>query len=316
MDDSQSAESPEERRGLPSAPTLEAQDARIVVGDTTVMTGLSLQTRGDRVLLVGSAEALVAAIIGVPGRPRGDGPDPPARVVDGSLRVGGAEVATGEHVARCGVAPLEPLVPPGWSVQEYLGWGARLGGVSKGETKALAHRALERLGLGALRRRRLRTLDRLERRGVTLALAIVRDPLVIVVDDPLASLDDDEVTAALTVMAAAAEGRAAIIAVPQLTAPSPAAHLARTATDVCLFRGGELVLTAEPARLFGAATIYEVTVKEGGEALRRALAERGLDLRGGPEHFSVSLPGDRGTSDVLAAAAEARAAVTSCVPLL
>ncbi len=321
MDDRQSTESPDERHSPPAAPTLEAEDAHIVVGGTTMMAGLSLQTRGDRVLLVGSTDALVAAITGVPRSPSGDGPAPPARVVAGSLRVAGAEVGSGEHRARCGVAPLDPLLPPSWSVLEYLTWGARLGGASKDAARALGHRALERLGLAALGRQRLRKLGRLDRRTVILALSVVRDPPVILLDDPLASLEDDELTAVLTLMAAAAESRAAIIAVPQLRAPRPAAHLARTATDVCLFRGGELVLTTEPARLFDAATVheatvYEVTVSEGAEGLRQALADRGFDLQGGPEHFSVSLPGDRGASDVLAAAAEARAAVTACVPLL
>jgi len=300
----------------PAAPTLEAQDARVVVGDAAMMVGLSLRTRGDRVLMVGSTEALVAAIGGISRFSVSDGADLAARITDGWLRVAGADVASGDHVARCGVAPLEPLVPPGWTVQEYLGWGARLGGAPRGDAKALVGRALERLGIGALRRRKLGGLARVDRRAVTLALAVVRDPAVILVDDPLANLTDDEVTALLTVQAAAAEGRSAIITVPHLAAHSPAAHLARTATDVLVFRGGELVLTAEPASLFGAATVYELTVQEGAEALRTALAKRGIDLRGGPEHFSVSLPGDQGPSDVLAAAAEVRAAVTTCVPLL
>jgi ABC-type multidrug transport system ATPase subunit len=317
MDDGERAQDgPEQGAGVPAAPTLEAEGARIMVGHTTALADLSVRTRGDRVLLAGSAEALVAAIIGVPPGPHDHDADPPARVVEGALRVGGADVATGQHVARCGVAPLQPLLPPKWTVQEYLGWGARLGGARKPAAKALARRAVDRLGLGGLRRRRLRGLGPLDQRAVLVALAVVRDPPVIVLDNPLAGLQDEEVTALLRVVAAAAEGRAAIIAVPQLTAPSPAAQLARTATDVCLFRGGELVLTAEPANLFGAATVYEVTVKAGAEELRKALAERGFDLRGGPEHFSLSLPQDRGPSDVLTEAAKVRAAVTSCVPLL
>ncbi|RLB64662.1 MAG: ABC transporter ATP-binding protein [Deltaproteobacteria bacterium] len=297
-------------------PTIEAEDARIAIGDSTMMDGLSLRTRGDRVLLIGSAEALVAAISGSPGGDDQTTASPVARVVSGSLRVAGADVAAREHVGLCGVAPLDPPMPLRWTVQEYLSWGARLGGARRRQAKALALAALERLGLTDLRRRRLKALARHERRALAVTLAIVTNPSVIVLEDPLAKLDESDVTAVMAVMAQAAVGRAVILSMPHLSPRSPAAHLARTATDICVFRGGELLLVAEPATLFDNAAIYEITVKRGAAALRRTLAEQGLELHGGPEHFSLSLPKGRGPSDVLAAAAQARAAVTSCIPLL
>ena len=83
-----------------------------------------------------------------------------------------------------------------------------------------------------------------------------------------------------------------------------------------MLRDGELVLQATPSSMLAGARCYELTVVAGADALREALARRGVELNGGPQHFSVTLPGELGPSDVLAAAASARASVVGCLPLI
>ena len=109
-----------------------------------MIESLDLQTRGDRVVVLGAAESLLAALCGAPRGAAVGEPDDLARVVGGSLQVLGRDVASGAHREVMGFAPLDPPLPGSWSVEDYLGWGLRLGGVPRRRAGALALAALER----------------------------------------------------------------------------------------------------------------------------------------------------------------------------
>lgn len=296
---------------------LAAAGVRIDVDGAPALTSFDVETRGDRVLLVGSAGPLITAIAGV--RPRGDAPlaEPlSASVVAGELKLLGRDVRAGAHHAVCGVALHDPALPLRWSVEEYLQWCARLDGASRRAAKVLAGAALEMLSLGALTRARLRGLSTLERRVVVLAGAVVSQPAAVLVDDPFSQLDARDATLMLGALGRAAYGRAALVSVPRVQLTDASGELARSATDICLFRGGVLVLHDGATELLSQGRLYELTVVSNAEALGAALQEQGLILRGGPHHFSIALPDDVGPSTVLAAAARTRAAVTSCMPIV
>jgi ABC-2 type transport system ATP-binding protein len=295
----------------PAPPVLRARAARIAVAGTTAMAALDLTTRGERVLLIGASLPLVAALAGTTAA------GAPAEVVAGSLELCGADVGRGEHRRRAGVALPDAPLPPRFKPLELLAWCARLAGIPRREAAPRAAAALERLGLGALASRRLRSLSTLERRALAIAAAVVHEPVVLVVDNPLELLDDADAWSLLGVLSRASEGRAAIVALPRLLGLSdPAAQLARTASDICLLRDGELLFHAPPSVLLAGMPLLQLTVEEGAEALREALAARGLDLAGGPRHFALRLEDGITVNDVLSAAAEVRAAVVACVPLL
>lgn len=304
-----------------AAPLLQARDASVAVDGVTMISKLSLSTRGDRVLLVGSSEVLLAAISGAAlytseqpsEQAEGEGI---ARVVGGALAVLGKDVARGQHRTVCAVALLDPPLPPDWSVGEYLKWSARLSGATRGEAGSLAEAALERLGLGALFRQRLPRLAPLQRRGVVLASAIVSSPAALILVAPLSGAVDGAADYLLQLISTAARGRALLTTTPQLSLDSAVGQLARSATDICLMRNGHLVMQAQPTEVLAGACFYELTVRSGGMALRRLLAEEGLELRGGPLHYCISLPEQLGPNHLLKAAAVARASVVACVPLI
>jgi hypothetical protein len=83
-----------------------------------------------------------------------------------------------------------------------------------------------------------------------------------------------------------------------------------------VLRSGRLVAHADPALLMGSARVFEVTVHGAADALREALAAQGLELSGGPTHYLVRAPEGAGASDILVAAARARAAVIDCLPVM
>jgi len=90
-------------------PVLEAEGARVAVDGATAIEELSLQSRGQRVLLLGDAAALLAVLTGAPlGRAAGEPSEPTgrARLVRGELRLRGRDVGKGKHHAAVGSAPL------------------------------------------------------------------------------------------------------------------------------------------------------------------------------------------------------------------
>ncbi len=298
-------------------PVLVADHARIAVAQATSLDGLSFSTRGKRVLLGGDSAPLLALLSATPG-----GHDPSeasqqhAELVAGSLRLLGREVGAGEHFAIAGVAPLDPLAPASWTVQDYLAWGARLSGSSAKNALSLASAALERLHIAGHRRRVLRLLNRVERRAVALALAAVSDPAVLVVPEIFSGVDEQAASFLAATLGHAAQGRAVILTATHISPHGVIGRLARTASDIILFRRGQLLAHASPQEVFGDARLYELTVRSNVEPLRSALAERGLELWGGPLHFSIRLPAEMKPWELLAAAAQAEAAVVSFVPLL
>ncbi|MBI4700660.1 MAG: ABC transporter ATP-binding protein [Deltaproteobacteria bacterium] len=303
----------------PSVPVLLAQAARIAVDGVVAYAELDLATRGDRVLCMGDTGPLLGALCGTsrvaPGR--GDGPPGGlARVVAGSLRLLGRDVRRGEHYAASGLAPLDPPLPARWPVVDYLGWAARLAGASARASRALAHATLDRLGLADLGRRRLGVLGTPERRAAVIAQALVATPPLIVVEDPLCGLEGHAALWIQTVLGRAVAGRAALVSAGRVVLEGAAGELLRSATDLCVLRGGRLVAQAAPAELLPAAAMYELTVRRGAEALRQELAEAGMALTGGPLHFCLRLPEHASVTDALAAAARVRAVVISCSPLL
>jgi ABC-2 type transport system ATP-binding protein len=236
-------------------------------------------------------------------------------VVAGSLRLAGRDVEKGEHVAFMGAAPLDPPFPPRWTAEEYVAWGARLAGVGKRAARNLAAAALDRTGIGRLRRRALSGLSLPERRVLALAQAVVTGPEVLVAEGPLSGLEGAAAAFVLQAIAAVTEGRQALLTATRLDAGSAEGTLARGASQIVVLAGGEVAAAGTPGELFAAARVVSLAVRTNAEPLRAELAARGIDLRGGPVRFSAALPPGATTREILAAAQAARAAVVEMVPL-
>jgi ABC-2 type transport system ATP-binding protein len=225
-------------------------------------------------------------------------------------------VASGAHVPIMGAAPLDPPLPPGWTVEEYVTWSARLTGASQRQAKALALAALARVDLQSSRKKALSSLSPSERRVLALAQAAVATPEVIVAEAPLSGLAGAEAAFVLRALAAVIEGRRAIVSAARLDPSSPEGELARAASHLVVMAGGEVALEGPPGELFSGARIVSLAVRSGADELRSRLAARGIDLRGGPVRFSAALPPGATTREILAAAREASAAVVEMVPVI
>lgn len=302
---------------------LVASAARIAIDDAIAIDRIDLQVDGPRLLLLGDASALLGAITGVarPRVARGDAAatdvrSPEARIVAGSLRLLGMDVATLEHVTAMGAAPLDVALPPEWTALEYVLAALRLGGLGHGRAAtARALGALEATGLGAVTRRALRSLAVPERRALHFAAALARDVRVVVADDPLAGLEGAAAAFVLGAIGAATDGRSAIFSARTPSAGAPEGVLAEHATDLAVLAGGEVAFVGTPASIPTGARVWGLTVRANGEALAAELQRRGIALSGGPLRYAATLPEGSGARDLVAAAVAARAPVVELQPL-
>jgi ABC-2 type transport system ATP-binding protein len=108
----------------------------------------------------------------------------------GTVRIDGEDLAEHPELARRHIGYL-PEVPPlhgELSVTEFLAFCARLHGLAR-DADAAVVRAIERCGLGDVRRRLIGALSKGFRQRVGLAQAILHDPALIVLDEPASGLD-------------------------------------------------------------------------------------------------------------------------------
>ena len=108
----------------------------------------------------------------------------------GEVRVLGKRVWGSPGVRRrLGYAPEADAFPRGLRVEEFVRWMGRLAGLSRRAARRRTHGVLERTGMAAEARKRLQACSKGMRQRVKLAQALVHDPDVIVLDEPLTGID-------------------------------------------------------------------------------------------------------------------------------
>ena len=144
------------------------------------------------------ADGEVLAILG----PNGAGKSTLLRVLagllspdGGSVVLDGAEVwdSDGEHVPAhrrmLGMVFQDHLLFPHLTITDNVAFGLRTRGVSKAAARATAEAWLSRVGLDGLGGRRPAQLSGGQAQRAALARALVGDPRVLLLDEPLSSLD-------------------------------------------------------------------------------------------------------------------------------
>jgi ABC-2 type transport system ATP-binding protein len=170
------------REPTPPQPLLRLRGVSKRYGARTILKGLDLDV----------AAGETVAVLG----PNGAGKSTLLRIASGLSRPDAGSVEVAGHDARreplaarkaCAVlsqdAPLYDELTPA----EHIAWWARLHGRDAGQ--AATDRALVEAGLARLAHHPVRTLSRGERQRLALALVLLPEPPVLVLDEPFAALD-------------------------------------------------------------------------------------------------------------------------------
>jgi multiple sugar transport system ATP-binding protein len=112
------------------------------------------------------------------------------RVTEGTIRIGGRDV-TEESPKERDVAMVfqNYALYPHMTVYENIAFGLRARRTKKAEVDRLVREAAKILGLEELLKRRPRSLSDGQRQRVAMGRAIVREPQVFLMDEPLSNLD-------------------------------------------------------------------------------------------------------------------------------
>jgi ABC-type molybdenum transport system ATPase subunit/photorepair protein PhrA len=300
---------------LSDASTLEAKAARIDLLGQPLLARLDVTSQAERVALLGDWSALFRLLAGE------------AELSAGSLTVGGVAVPQGVARGTIGLMRYDPLLPPSWSAEQLLSTSAELSGMPAAIAGRLAFQTLERLGLVELASRRLAHLPPAERRALLVAHAVLTDPRVLCLEEPLAGLDTHAEHTLLAVIERAAAGRRLLVSLADPEQSANTRRLLQSCTDRFGLAAG--VAVALPARS-AAISRVTATVCKNHQAFAAALAARGLRAHATHEagmlntltspqagpcwRYLVELSSDN-TSPVLDAALETEAGLVELIPL-
>jgi ABC-type multidrug transport system ATPase subunit len=283
---------------------LAATTLRVDVSGVPALEGLSFATTGDRVLVLGAARALFEAAAGL------------RTIARGALRVEDAEPATAAQGGAIACAPLDPSLPPDWTVAQYARWSARLAGRTRSEAASLATDALERLQLAPAARTKLAVAALPVRRGAVLAAALATGAKTILVEDPTPGLADEAARPLARVLSRAVAGRRSVIFAARIALDSP---LALAADEALVFDGSRVAAQGAPAEIAAAERTLLLRVHGNAIGFARAVEGAGgrADVTTGappPAHVQVHL-GPLAPRDLLRIAAESSAVVVELRPL-
>ncbi len=195
----------------------------------------------------------------------------------GSARIAGVDVATQSEQARGRIGYLPESTPlyPEMRVEEYLDFRGRLLKMDRAARRQRAKIVIERCGLSAVRRRVIGHLSKGNRQRVGIAQALLHDPPVLILDEPTAGLDPNQIGEVRRLIAELRGKHTVILSTHILP------EVEKTADRVMIIARGRIVAKGTP------------------DELRRRVAQGArilVEVRASPEavtHALRSLPGVR-----------------------
>ena len=249
-------------------PWIELEQLNLDRGGRPVLQDLTASLSGSAVGLVGANGAgkstLIGAILGV------------LRARSGRIRLLGMELpgAAQQVRTRAGVMAEQAGVFPGGSGVEAVMFAGQLTGLGRREALRRAHRALDALDVGEERYRATQGYSTGMRQRCKLAMSLVHDPEVLILDEPTVGLDPPGRLQLLELIRdLKTEGRRILIST----------HILQDAEFLCdellLIHGGKVAYAGAITELVG--TREEAIVARGtglGARLSPVLAEAGIEV--------------------------------------
>jgi ABC-2 type transport system ATP-binding protein len=228
---------------------LELRDLSKRYGKTTALDGVSFSV----------AEGQMFGFVG----PNGAGKTTTMRIVLGVLAADAGEVRwRGQPIGveerrRIGYMPEERGLYPKMRVRDQLSYMAELHGVSREDAVAAAQRWLERLGIAERAEEPVEALSLGNQQRVQLAVALVHEPDLLILDEPFSGLDPDGVDA----LSGALQDEITARGVPVIFSSHQLDLVERLCDSVAIIAAGKIAVSGRVAELGGslAETFRETT---------------------------------------------------------
>jgi ABC-2 type transport system ATP-binding protein len=259
------------------------------------------------------------AIYGVLG-PNGAGKSSTLRMLVGVLRPTAGNITllggpiTRKTLRRIGYLPEERGLYRNMSARAAIAYLARLKGMGAGKAFKRADQLLERHGLGAVRRKKLKTLSKGMAQKVQVLAAIAHEPELIVFDEPFSGLDPvNQQVLEETIRAEAAAGRTILFSTHVME------HAERLCDSIMLIAEGRKAFEGATAQALALVPASAMLETEGAFDLAAALGQRGLSVErlddvDGRGRWRAPLSGPQAARRLLAACVEAQAPLSLFEP--
>ncbi|HVV16259.1 MAG TPA: ATP-binding cassette domain-containing protein [Polyangia bacterium] len=247
---------------------------------------------------VGRAE--IAGLLG----PNGAGKSTMMRILTcflaptrGRATLAGRSISDDPRAVRRAVGYLPEAVPlpPEMRVGEYLGFRAALKGIPRAARRAEIDGAVERVALGDRRRQIIGTLSRGYRQRVGLADSLLGSPPILILDEPTAGLDPNQIRETRALIRELGRERTILLSTHVLS------EIEAVATRILILRRGRLVAAAPVTELQARLADARRVIVEP----RPEQAARATELFGRVAGVAGVAPGDAGGLIVTLAAAAA-----------
>jgi ABC-2 type transport system ATP-binding protein len=228
----------------------------------------------------------------------------------GSLRIFGVEAPSREVMARVGFLPENPYIYPYLTSREFVSLCARLSGLSGAGLASQVSKVLGRVGMAPAADRGARTLSKGMLQRTALAAALVHDPELLILDEPMSGLDPVGRKEVRDIIVEERErGRTVFFSSHILS------DVEMLCDRVCILRRGEVVVGGSLRDLLAAGKRRsEITVANASESLRRALAAIAQVTRHVGDSLVMEVEGDESVRSVVERALAEGARLESITP--
>jgi ABC-2 type transport system ATP-binding protein len=228
----------------------------------------------------------------------------------GRMEIFGVSAPSPTVMGRVGFSPENPYVYPYLSPREFVTLCGRLSGLRGARLRERAVSMVDRVGVASAIDRPARTLSKGMLQRVALAAALVHDPELLVLDEPMSGLDPvgrKEVRD--LIVEEKQRGRTVFFSSHILS------DVEMLCDRVCILRRGEVVVAGALRDLLADdKRRTEVTVAGASEALRTALAPLATVTRTVGDVLVMEVEGEAGLRDVVARALADGARLDSVSP--
>jgi ABC-2 type transport system ATP-binding protein len=228
----------------------------------------------------------------------------------GTMEILGVPAPSPDVMGRVGFLPENPYVYPYLSPREFVSMCGRLCGLSGGKLHDRVVSVMERVGMAYAIDRAVRTLSKGMLQRVGLAAALVHDPELLVLDEPMSGLDPvgrKEVRD--LIVEERQRGRTVFFSSHILT------DVEMLCDRVCILRKGQVVVAGAIRDLLAQGKRRtEVTVAGTTESLREELKPLATGVRALGDVLVMELDGDDAVRNVVERALKAGARLESVTP--